>query len=114
MYFNGFLDYLMNFEDIFIPGEIVEVDGEKKTNNIFMLALSTCHWCQSGKKWLKDHNYHYRYVDVDKLKMEEKLELKRNVSKFFNTMIRFPFLIVDGQKFYAGFNIENWKEMLVE
>jgi glutaredoxin len=104
----------MNFEDIDIPGEIIEVDGEKKANQIFMLALSTCHWCMKGKAWLKEHNYHYKYVDVDKLPIDIKREFKREVSKVFNTMVRYPFLIVDGQQFYAGFNIDNWKEMLLE
>ncbi|MCE7742937.1 MAG: glutaredoxin family protein [Candidatus Heimdallarchaeota archaeon] len=104
----------MSFDDIPIPGEIIEVEGDKKTNTIFMLALSTCHWCKKGKQWLKDNNYNYRFVDVDNLPIEEKREFKREVSKLFNTMVRYPFLIVDGQKFYAGFNIDNWKEMLLE
>jgi len=104
----------MNFEDIKIPGEIIEVEGAKKTNTILMLALSTCHWCKKGKQWLLDNGYQYRFVDVDQVPISEKREFKREVSKFFNTMVRYPFLIVDGDKFYAGFNIDNWKELLLE
>ena len=104
----------MSFEDIKIPGEIIEIEGDKKANEIFMLALSTCHWCKKGKDWLKTNNYHHRYLDVDKLPLDVKREFKREISQFFNTMVRYPFLIVDGKQFYAGFNIDNWKEMLLE
>ena len=90
------------------------VDGDKKANEIFLLALSTCHWCEKGKKWLKDNNYTYRFVDVDKVPFDEKREFKRTIGKHFSTMVRYPFLIVDGDKFYAGFNIDNWKEMFIE
>jgi len=104
----------MNFADIKFPGEVVTVEGEKKANEIIMLALSTCQWCKKGKKWLKDNNYSYSYLDIDKVPFEDKREFKRAVSKHFNAMVRYPFLIVDGDKFYAGFNIENWKEMFLE
>jgi len=104
----------MKFEDIKIPGEVVNIDGEKQTSDIFMLALSTCQWCNKGKKWLQDNSYKYRYIDVDKVAFDDKREFKRAVSKYFNTMVRYPFLIVDGDKFYAGFNIDNWKEMFLE
>jgi glutaredoxin len=102
----------MTFEDIKITGEIVIVNGGKDEKDIFMFALSTCQWCKKGKKWLEDNNYLYRYVDVDLIPFEEKRILKRDLREFFNTMIRYPFLVVDGKEYYAGFNIDNWKQML--
>jgi glutaredoxin len=102
----------MKFEDIKIPGEIVIVNGEKSEKDIMMFALSTCQWCKKGKQWLLDNKYHYRYVDVDLLPFEEKRALKGELRDFFNTMIRYPFIVVDGKDFYAGFNIDNWNQIL--
>ena len=57
--------------------EIIEhlaqtVEGSKKDRNITILTLSTCMWCKKCKAWLKDRDIQYRYVDVDKIKYEEK------------------------------------------
>ncbi len=46
----------MSFADIKFPGEVITVEGEKKANEIIILALSTCQWCKKGKKWLKDNS----------------------------------------------------------
>ena len=104
----------MKFEDIKIPGDIITIEGEKHASDIFMIALSTCQWCKKGKKWLQENNYKFRYLDIDKVPFDDKREFKRDISNYFNTMVRYPFLIVDGDKFYAGFNIDNWKDMFIE
>ena len=102
----------MSFEEIDIPGELIIVNGKKDEKNIVLFALSTCQWCKKGKTWLKDNDYAYKYIDVDLLPLEEKRILKKDLREFFNTMIRYPFLVVDGKEFYAGFNIDNWKLIL--
>ena len=102
----------MSFEDIKIPGEIVIVDGEKSDKDIIVFALSTCQWCKKGKQWLSDNNYAYRYLDVDLLDIEDKRDLKRALMRFFDVNIRYPFIVVNGEKFYAGYNPENWIPML--
>lgn len=102
----------MKFEDIKIPGEIVIVNGEKSERSIMLFALSTCQWCRKGKQWLKDNNYSYKYVDVDLLPLEDKRDLKRSLMRFFDATIRYPFIVIDGKDFYAGYNPENWETML--
>ena len=78
----------MTFEDIEIPGEVVLVNGEKNHKDIIMFALSTCQWCTKGKKWLKDNDYAYRYIDVDFLPIDQKRVLKKELRDYFKTMIR--------------------------
>ncbi|MBY9001860.1 MAG: glutaredoxin [Candidatus Heimdallarchaeota archaeon] len=102
----------MTFEDIIIPGEIVIVNGEKAEKDIFVFALSTCQWCRKGKQWLSDNNYGYKFVDVDLLPIEEKRNLKKQLMEFFDATIRYPFIVVDGKDFYAGYNPENWVPLL--
>jgi len=102
----------MTFEDIHIPGEIVLETGGKSDKDIFLFTLSTCQWCRKGKQWLKDQDYSFRYLDVDLLPIEEKRELKRALMRFFDATIRYPFIVIDGKDFYAGYNPENWVPLL--
>ncbi len=104
----------MKFEDIIIPGALTIVNGEKDNKDIIMFALSTCQWCKKGKKWLEDNKYSYRFIDVDLLPIEEKRKLKRSLMRVFDVMVRYPFLVTNGEKSYAGFNIENWEALLKE
>ncbi len=104
----------MKFEDIIIPGALTIVNGEKDKKDIIMFALSTCQWCKKGKKWLEDNNYSYRFIDVDLLPIEEKRKLKRSLMRVFDVMVRYPFLVTNGETSYAGFNIENWEALLKE
>ena len=102
----------MKFEDIRIPGNIVIVNGEKDDHDIFALTLSTCQWCKKGKQWLIEKGYTHKFLDVDLLPYDDKQELKRSIRNLFETMIRYPFLIIDGKEFFAGYNPEKWEEML--
>ena len=102
----------MKFEDIKIPGELSIVTGDKSDRNIVMFALSTCQWCQKAKQWLKDNSYSYQFIDVDLLPLMEKRELKRSLMKLYEVMVRYPFLIVDGELFHAGFSEEKYKELV--
>ena len=104
----------MKYEDVTIPSEFTIINGEKNEKDITMFALSTCQWCQKGKKWLKDNNYSYSFMDVDLLNLEDKRQLKRELMKTFEMMVRYPFLVIDGKMCYAGFNIDKWKELLQE
>ncbi len=102
----------MTFEDINIPGEIVLVNGGKSDKNIILFSLSTCQWCRKGKQWLSDNAYSYKYIDVDLLPIADKRELKRALMGFFDATIRYPFIVIDGKDFYAGYNPENWVLLL--
>ena len=67
---------------------------------------------ETVKQWLEDNKYSYRFLDVDLLPISEKRDLKRSLMRFFDATIRYPFIVVDGKDFYAGYNPENWKSML--
>jgi len=70
----------MSLDQVKIPDTIVEVKGPRDKHKIFLTALSTCMWCKKGKQWLIDQGYKYSYVDIDKLPVEEKNELKKQCS----------------------------------
>ncbi|MHA1973964.1 MAG: glutaredoxin family protein [Candidatus Hodarchaeales archaeon] len=103
----------MSLETIKIPKSTVLVKGTmKQKHKVFMFAISTCMWCKRGKKWLEERGYTYQYLDIDKIPVERKNELKKNIKKVFGVRARFPFLVVDDTKWNSGYNPKEWEDLL--
>ena len=93
--------------------KIVRVEGSgNQTKEIFAFTLSTCMWCNLGKKWLKEKGYSYSYLDIDKFQVKERDQLKTELRELFGENPRFPFLIVDKKKCSSGYQPSIWEEML--
>jgi len=69
---------------------------------VFLYALSTCFYCQKAKKFFKENNVDFEYVDVDLQEGEEKQKL---------IDVKFPVMKID-DKHLVGFNEEKLKELL--
>ena len=102
----------MSLDLIKMPDKIVYVEGSRKDHKIWLAAISTCMWCKRGKRWLKEKGYSYSYLDIDKIPVKEKNELKKNLEAIFGERPRFPFIVVDKIKFDSGYNPDIWEEML--
>lgn len=92
---------------------IVTVQGTNNVRDIFLFAISTCQWCKRGKKWLKSNEYRFRYIDIDKIPLSDKRMLKADLKEIFSTRLAFPFIVVDGVKYYSGFDETTWKDLIV-
>jgi glutaredoxin len=75
-----------------------------------MYTLSTCPWCRKTKKFFRDLNVDFDYIDYDladeatqKMIMDD---MGQNVGS-----LSFPFVKVDG-KFVQGYNPEKFRELL--
>lgn len=90
---------------------LIKVQGKNKAHNVLMYALSTCAWCKLTKKFLKDNNVEYEYVDVDHCTGEEIKSIHKNVSKL-GGRISYPIVIIDNTKLINGFYEEKLKEAL--
>ena len=103
----------MSLDMIKIPGDIISIEGTKKQNhNIFLFAISTCMWCKKGKRWLNKKGYSYSCLDIDKIPVKEKNQLKKDIESVFGVKPRFPFLIVNKVKYDAGYNPDIWEEII--
>jgi glutaredoxin len=69
-------------------------------------------WCKRGKKWLKDNDYSFKYTDIDKIPVNEKNELKKQIKEAFGVKPRFPFIVVDRISWDSGYNPDIWEDML--
>lgn len=103
----------MAFDSIKIPGNVVTVEGTRKQySEIFLFAISTCMWCKKGKRWLEKHGWGFSYLYIDKIPVEEKNKLKKDIEEAFGVKPRFPFLVVNKYQCDSGFNPDIWEQMI--
>ncbi len=94
---------------------IVRVEGTRsQKKNLFLFTISTCMWCKLGKRWLKDRGYTYSYLDIDKIPVDEKNQIKKELAKLVGETPSFPFLIMDGREWFSGYVSFTWEELLSE
>jgi glutaredoxin-like protein NrdH len=73
-------------------------------------SLSTCSHCKSVKKLMDECTVKYEFVDVDRLKGEERKAILADVKKF-NPRCSFPTVII-GDTVIVGYKEEKIKEAL--
>jgi len=62
--------------------------------------------------FLKDHNWEFQYVFVDKIDAELKQKAKEDFKKVFDSRLSFPTLLIDNQDFLSGFIKVAWEDAL--
>ena len=80
----------------------------KKKIRPMLYTLSTCVHCSATKRFLKENNVEYDYVDVDKLNGSEKDDVLSEMTKVSGDM-RFPTIVI-GKKVIVGFYEDKLKE----
>jgi glutaredoxin len=75
-----------------------------------LYTLSTCVHCSAAKRFLKENDIEYDYVDVDKLDGSEREDVLSQMLKESGSM-RFPTIII-GKKVVVGFYEDKLKEAL--
>jgi len=96
----------------FIENLAQEVDGADNAHDVMIFTLSTCMWCKKCKKYLKDKNVKYRYVDLDQIGSGEKIKLIKYVRENYKPdRISYPFLVCD-DKFVIGYDPNKYEELL--
>jgi glutaredoxin len=75
-----------------------------------MYTLSTCPWCRKTKKFFKDLNVDFDYIDYD-LADEATQKMIMDDMGQNGGSLSFPFVKVDG-KFVQGYNPEKFRELL--
>jgi glutaredoxin-like protein NrdH len=91
--------------------DIVKVPGKNNKHKVLMYTLSTCAWCKKTKKFLKDNNIEYEYVDVD-LSNDDDHEKIRNDILRRGGPISYPTIIIDDRKLITGYSEDEIKEAL--
>jgi glutaredoxin len=77
---------------------------------VSMYTLSTCPWCRKTKKFFKDKNIPFEYVDYDLAGEEDQEKISREVMKYTGH-IAFPFVRI-GDDVIIGYNPEKFEEKI--
>jgi glutaredoxin-like protein NrdH len=88
-----------------------KVVGKNGRHKVLLYTISTCAWCKMTKKYLKDNDIAYEYVDVD-------LTSGENHEKIRDDIVRrggepsYPTIIIDDKTLITGFRRDKINEAL--
>jgi glutaredoxin len=89
----------------------VKILGKNKKHKVLLYTLSTCAWCKKTKKFLKENEVEYEYVDVDLCDEEDQEKVSKDIlSK--GGRLSYPATIVDNKILINGFQVDKIKEAL--
>jgi len=77
---------------------------------ISMYTLSTCPWCRKTKKFFKDKNVSFDFIDYDLASEDEQNRIAGEMMKHTGH-ISFPFVRI-GDTVVIGFNPERYEQLL--
>jgi glutaredoxin len=76
-----------------------------------MYAISTCAWCKRAKRFLKDHDIEYEYVDIDLSTREDREKIRSEILRR-RGRLSYPTIIVDDKILINGYKEDKIKEAL--
>lgn len=79
-----------------------KVRGDRKNHQVLLYALSTCGWCKMTKAFLNDNSIEYEFIDVDKLEMDDREIVNKDI-KNRGARLAFPTIIIDDKTIITGF-----------
>jgi len=91
--------------------EIVKVPGRNNKHKVFVYALSTCAWCKLAKKFLKENEIEYEYVDVDLCNRKDQEKIRKDILNRGGSL-NYPTIIIDNDILITGFRKDKLKEAL--
>ncbi|MFQ6068258.1 MAG: glutaredoxin family protein [Candidatus Bathyarchaeia archaeon] len=89
----------------------IKVPGSNNKHKVLLYAISTCAWCKLAKKFLRDNNVEYEYVDVDLCSKEDREKVRKDIlSK--RGGLGYPIMVIDDKILIAGFHKDKIREAL--
>ena len=88
-----------------------KVQGKKKKHKILLYAISTCGWCKRTKKFLKDNDVEFEYIDIDRSSSEDKQEARKDIQNR-GGLLAYPTIIIDDKILLTGASMDRLREVL--
>jgi len=89
----------------------IKVEGKDDEHKVLIYAISTCAWCKMAKKYLKDNDIAYEYVDVDLASHEDHQKIRDDIVRRGGEP-SYPIVIVDDKTVITGFRKDKINEAL--
>ncbi|MBN1531512.1 MAG: glutaredoxin family protein [Spirochaetes bacterium] len=87
-------------------------EGSRNLGELTVYALSTCGFCRRALAFLRERSIRFRYLYVDDQTPEIKEEIKGHLYDTFKQQVRYPFLVINNERFLIGFTEEEWIKTL--
>ena len=87
------------------------VPGKNRKHKVLLYTLSTCGWCKLAKKFCRDNEIEFEYIDVDLCSQEERAEIRKDVQRR-GGRFTYPIIIIDDQTLISGFHKDRLTEVL--
>jgi len=91
--------------------QTVKVPGKNNRHRVLMYAISTCAWCKRAKKFLKDNNIEYEYVDIDLCSREDREKIREDILNR-GGRLSYPTIVIDNRILITGFQEHKIRETL--
>jgi glutaredoxin len=91
--------------------KLVKVSGKNSKHKVLVYAISTCAWCKQTKKFLKDNNIEYEYLDVDLCDDEDREKVRKDILSR-GGRLSYPAIIIDDKTLINGFHTDKIQEAL--
>ena len=87
------------------------VPGKKRDVKVVVYAISTCPWCRQAKRFLRDHDIEYEYVDIDLCSTEDREKIRGDILSR-RGRLSYPTIIVDDRVLITGYQEDKIREAL--
>jgi glutaredoxin len=88
-----------------------KVVGKNGRHKVLLYTISTCAWCKMTKKYLKDKDIAYEYIDVDLTSDEDHEKIRDDIVRRGGEP-SYPIIIVDDKTLITGFRKDKINEAL--
>ena len=92
--------------------QFTSVAGTKTNPDITVFALSTCGFCKRSLSFLESNGFAYRYIHMDRISLDAKTEVKRELKEKYKVDIAFPFVTIGDNGYLVGFIEVDWRKTL--
>lgn len=89
----------------------IKVPGKNRKHKVLLYTLSTCGWCKLAKKFCRDNEIEYEYIDIDLCTQEDREKVRQDVLRR-GGRITYPTVIIDDEILISGFHKDIMTEVL--
>jgi glutaredoxin-like protein NrdH len=91
--------------------DTIKVQGKNSKHKVLVYAISTCAWCKLTKRFLKDNEVEYEYIDVDLCGEDDREKIRRDILNRGGSL-SYPTIVIDDKVLVTGFRKDMIKEAL--
>ena len=98
--------------EVFDGIEFTKYEGDDCGHDLTVYSLSTCAFCRKAIDFLREEGVAFRVLELDKIPVQRKRDIKRFLKEKFEDLPVFPVLVVDDEECVAGYAEDAWRRRI--